>query len=135
MQKQAYVLRISVWSSDVCSSDLFGMATCAASAIFGRFLDAGAPRTLLAIGVLALAAGLMLVAAAPTLWSVYLIFLLIFPISMVFAGQLVAISLITRAFENRRGLALGITITGGSIGRASIPTVCPALNAHRTRDG
>src|SRR3546814_12630687 len=79
-----------------------------------RFLDAGAPRTLLAIGVLALAAGLMLVAAAPTLWSVYLIFLLIFPISMVFAGQLVAISLITRAFENRRGLALGI-----KIGRAS----------------
>src|SRR3546814_3966174 len=55
---------------------VFGIATCAASAIFGRFLDAGAPRTLLAIGVLALAAGLMLVAAAPTLWSVYLIFLL-----------------------------------------------------------
>src|SRR3546814_17342907 len=69
----------------------------------------------------------MLVAAAPALWSVYLIFLLIFPISMVFAGQLVAISLITRAFENRRGLALGITLTGGSIGGAIIPNVFAAL--------
>src|SRR3546814_20659567 len=40
---------------------------------------------------------------------------------------LVAISLITRAFENRRGLALGITLTGGSIGGAIIPNVFAAL--------
>src|SRR3546814_3761059 len=43
---------------------VFGIATCAASAIFGRFLDAGPPRTLLAISVLALHAGLIIVAAA-----------------------------------------------------------------------
>src|SRR3546814_18857439 len=46
---------------------------------------------------------------------------------MVFAGQLVAISLITRAFENRRCLALGITLTGGSIGGPIIPNVFAAL--------
>src|SRR3546814_18186427 len=38
----------------------FGIASCAASAIFGRMLDHGAPRTLLLIGVAALGGGLIL---------------------------------------------------------------------------
>src|SRR3546814_14041668 len=41
----------------------FGIASCAACATLGRFLDAGAPRTPLAIGVVAVAAGLILVAS------------------------------------------------------------------------
>lgn len=108
---------------------VFGLASCAASAVFGRTLDHGAPRTLLLIGVTALGAGLILASAAPNLLSLYLIFAVVFPASVVFAGSLVAISLITRAFEQRRGLALGVALTGGSIGGAIIPNMFAALLA------
>lgn len=107
----------------------FGIASCAASAIFGRMLDHGAPRTLLLIGVAALGGGLILASVAPNLWSLYLVFAIIFPASVVFAGSLIAISLITRAFEQGRGLALGIALTGGSIGGAIIPNIFAALLA------
>src|SRR3546814_9502512 len=39
-QKTAYEMRISDWSSDVCSSDLTGFAQ------FQRFIDAGHPETI-----------------------------------------------------------------------------------------
>lgn len=107
----------------------FGLASCAASAIFGRTLDHGAPRTLLLIGVAALGGGLILASVAPNLWSLYAVFALVFPASVVFAGSLVAISLITRAFDEGRGLALGIALTGGSIGGAIIPNIFAALLA------
>lgn len=105
----------------------FGIASCAVSAMFGRTLDHGAPRTLLLIGVAALGGGLVLASAAPNLWSLYLVFVIVFPVSVVFAGSLVAISLITRTFEKARGLALGIALTGGSIGGAIIPNIFAAL--------
>lgn len=107
----------------------FGLASCAASAVFGRTLDHGAPRTLLLIGVGALGGGLILASLAPNLWSLYLVFAIVFPASVVFAGSLVAISLITRAFEERRGMALGIALTGGSIGGATIPNIFASLVA------
>src|SRR3546814_3518819 len=42
MQKTAYEMRISDWSSDVCSSDLLQRAACerAGSALYARIIDA-----------------------------------------------------------------------------------------------
>jgi MFS family permease len=108
---------------------VFGVASCLVPAVASRYLDSAAPRILLLIGVAALGGGLVLLAAAPTLWSIYLIFIFFFPLSMIFAGPLVAITLITRAFEKGRGLAIGLALQGGAVGGAIVPNIFAALLA------
>ncbi|MDB5687254.1 MAG: hypothetical protein JWR77_1843 [Rhizorhabdus sp.] len=112
---------------------IYGAASCFYGAFLGRFLDIAAPRTLLMVGGTALAGGLLAMSVAPNLLCVYLIFGILFPISLIFAGQLVAISLITRAFTEQRGLAIGVALTGGSVGGAIIPNIVAAFIDHGWR--
>src|SRR3546814_19217002 len=64
-QKTAYEMRISDWSSDVCSSDLLTVALLPASYVTGRI----ELRRLFLIGAAAVGAGLFLIALVPEFWA------------------------------------------------------------------
>lgn len=96
----------------------------------GMLIDRFKARPLITVGVLTYSIGLMLVTVAPGPLAIILIFWLIMPLGMALAGPLISQTLVAQAFTSKRGMALGITALGTSIGGFTMPIVATTLLTH-----
>lgn len=94
--------------------------------VWGRVSDRVDMRILLAVGGFGMVASLLGLAAAHSLWQVYLANLILggFGFSMLYAPLLTATG---EWFEHRRGLAVGIVTAGGAVGQGVFPFAANAL--------
>ena len=93
----------------------------------GRAMDALPMRWLVIVGATSMASGLMLASLATAMWQIVALYALVLPIGMALAGPLAAQTLVTRWFLERRGMALGISAIGTSIGGFAFPFLTSAL--------
>lgn len=87
----------------------------------GPPLDRGKVRGVMALGLVALSASLVLIALAPSLWVIGLVAVTLLAFATSAAGPLSASKLVANWFEAQRGRALGIASTGTSAGGALFP--------------
>jgi predicted MFS family arabinose efflux permease len=99
------------------------VAMAALGPFLGPALDRRSLRAILCAGALAMAAGFALIAATPELLLIGLVFAVVVGPGALAAGPLGASKLVANWFLRRRGLALGISATGTSIGGF----LCPPL--------
>lgn len=99
----------------------------AASPFAGQAMDRVNLRVLVCIGLCCIAAALWLMAQATALWQVQLCFGTLMVGSLLLAGPLAAQTLATRWFDRRRGLALGLSTVGTSIGGFVVPLIFATL--------
>lgn len=90
--------------------------------IAGSLVDRFGAKLILAAGTALMAVGLFCYPFVLNLKHLYFIHFL-FGISLAFAGIVTTVSLVTRWFTVKRGLALGITLVGTSLGNMIFPVV------------
>ncbi|MEM9533225.1 MAG: MFS transporter [Pseudomonadota bacterium] len=93
------------------------------SPLVGMWVDKGSARHLVAVGTLAMGAGLILISQAGTLVQVWVVYATLIPLGVLAVGMLPSSALIARWFRANRGLALGVSLTGSSIGGFLVPPV------------
>lgn len=91
------------------------------SPVVGMLVDKQSARAVMTAGIVSLGLGLVALSFAGTLLSVWATFALLIPFGALAIGVLPSSTLISRWFRKRRGLALGIAVTGTSIGGAIAP--------------
>lgn len=96
----------------------------------GRLLDQYASSWLVVSGGILLAAGLALVSMASSLWQITVLYATIIPVAITLTGPLAAQTIITKWFHEQRGLAIGISAVGTSIGGFLVPILAGALLAN-----
>lgn len=100
----------------------------------GAIVDRFGVRPLLVVGSLLLAAGCLGYAQATALWQVYAIHAG-FALALVCCGVNVAVIMVARWFDVRRGLAIGIVVTGTSVGGMLLtPLLTALIAAHGWRE-
>jgi MFS family permease len=97
------------------------VAMAALAPFLGQALDRRSIRAILCAGALLMAVGFALIAVAPQLWLAGLLFAGVVGPGAVAAGPISASKLVANWFLRRRGLALGISATGTSIGGFLFP--------------
>jgi MFS family permease len=95
----------------------------------GRAMDRLSIRALVCVGALCLALALALSARATQLWQLGLLHGTLVVAGILLAGPLAAQKLVTRWFDERRGLALGLSTVGTSLGGLALPPLVAALQA------
>jgi len=93
------------------------------SPAIGLLVDRWSVRYSMTIGALAIGLGLIVCSMAGTLLSVWLAFILFIPLGVLAIGALPSSTVISRWFRKRRGLALGISVAGSSVGGALLPPI------------
>lgn len=93
------------------------------SPFLGIWVDRGSARLIVALGATSLGTGLILISFAGTLLHIWFVFMTLIPLAALSLGVLPSSALISRWFRRRRGLALGISVTGSSIGGALAPPI------------
>ena len=101
-------LTSSVYSFQVCTNALFILLT-------GYLVDRYSPRLIISLSAILLGLGMFLSSLTQEIWHLYLFFGVFVGISLS-ATYVPPITVVTRWFEEKRGLALGITVTGIGIG-------------------
>ena len=93
----------------------------------GRWIDRGSLRRIMLVGVALSAAGtgLLSVAAAP--WQLGLVYCALVALGAAIFGPLPSTALVANWFVRRRGIALGVTVAGATIGGALAPLVAARL--------
>lgn len=89
----------------------------------GRLLDRYSMRILVTIGGVSVASGLFLMSMATSLWQIAIIYSSLFPLGMVLTGPLASQTLVSKWFHGNRGLAIGISAMGTSIGGFAFPLI------------
>ncbi len=97
------------------------VAMAALGPFLGQALDRRSIRGILSAGVLLMVGGFALISIAPQLWLAGLLFAGVVGTGAMAAGPLSASKLVANWFLRRRGLALGISATGTSIGGFAFP--------------
>jgi MFS family permease len=95
----------------------------------GRAIDRVSIRGLVIAGTLSLALALALAARAGALWQLNLLYGTLVVAGMLLAGPLAAQTLAARWFVRRRGLALGVSTIGTSLGGFALPPLVTSLQA------
>ena len=93
------------------------------SPILGYIVDARSVRHVVALGTASLGLGLMVVSQTGSLISIWAAFFTLVPLGVLSVGVLPSSTLISRWFRKRRGLALGISAAGSSVGGALAPPI------------
>lgn len=97
------------------------------SAFVGRVLDSFSPRSLVITGGLLLAVGLVLISRATALWQIILLFATLVSTALVLTGPVMSQTLIMRWFTTKKGLAIGISAMGTSLGGLLFPVISSTL--------
>jgi MFS family permease len=109
--------------------DLVQMLTAAAAApLLGLLADRIGVRPLMIAGLLLMALGFGSYSRVDSLTDVYLLHVVI-GLGLSCTGLVLAVSVVARWFEARRGLALGIVLAGASVGNGLLPLLNAQLNA------
>ena len=93
----------------------------------GRLLDRFSIRVLVVVGCTSQALGLLAMSVATAFWQIVAAYATLIPLGMVFAGSLASQTLVTRWFTARRGLAIGISAMGTSLGGFAFPLLIAPL--------
>ena len=99
----------------------------AVSPVFGRVMDGYPMRLLVVVGGLAGASGLFLISCATAFWQIILIHMTLLPVGMMLCGTLASQTMVSKWFTDKRGLALGISAMGTSMGGLTIPLLSHGL--------
>ncbi|MGI9326532.1 MAG: MFS transporter [Pseudomonadales bacterium] len=110
---------------------IFALQVCVGlvSPLLGRLLDSRSLRLLVILGAICTSSGLLLLSQATAFWQVVLIHATLLPIGMVLCGTLAAQTLVNKWFTTNRGLAIGLSAMGTSIGGFAFPLVTSYLIA------
>jgi MFS family permease len=109
--------------------DLVQMLTAAAAApLLGLLADRVGVRPLMIAGLVLLAAGFAGYSRVDSLAGVYLLHVLL-GLGLSSTGLVLAVSVVSRWFTRRRGLALGLVLAGASVGNGLLPLLNAHLNA------
>ncbi|MEO0998021.1 MAG: MFS transporter [Pseudomonadota bacterium] len=86
------------------------------SVFVGLWIDRGSVRTIFTLGIVALGVSFLVLSQATAVWHLWAVFAVLVPFSALAIGANPISALISRWFKHRRGLALGLALTGTSIG-------------------
>ena len=107
----------------------FQVTTGLLSPVLGRLMDHFVMRRLVIAGAVSMGLGLALLSQATQFWQVILIYTTLLPIGMLLCGTLASQTMVSKWFTGNRGLAIGLSAMGTSIGGLIIPMVVIALIA------
>jgi len=96
----------------------------------GHAMDRLSIRVLICCGAACMALGLVLSAMATAIWQLVVLYGTLMTTGMLLAGPLAAQTLTARWFSRRRGLALGISTVGTSLGGLTLPPLLTAMQAN-----
>lgn len=97
------------------------------SPFVGHAMDRRSIKWLITAGAIIASAGFLLVSRATQVWHIVVVYSTLVPLGMLLAGPLAAQTLAAKWFSLRRGLAIGISTTGTSIGGFILPFVVGIL--------
>ena len=97
------------------------VATNLLSPVAGILIDRWSIRHLMIIGMVAMGLGLLILSQAGTLFQVWVVWASLIPLGVLLIGAIPSAALVSRWFIRRRGLALGLTATGSSLGGFLVP--------------
>jgi len=103
------------------------LASGAMSPLSGRAMDKYPIRVLICGGCISMAVGFMLISLATDWWQIILLYTTLLPLGMVLTGPLAAQTLVAKWFSEKRGLAIGISAMGTSVGGFIFPQVSSYL--------
>ncbi|HKR93567.1 MFS transporter, partial [Novosphingobium sp.] len=101
----------------------FSIVVSISSPLIGAFADRYPARLLIAIGLTGMVAFCLLMSLADATWQVWMLYGILFPISLGLCALATANAVVSRWFVRRIGLALGITALGSAIGGVILPPV------------
>lgn len=96
----------------------------------GRLIDRTPLSVLVAAGGVLFAAGLAMIAIATEVWHLMVAFAILLPVGKSATGPLTASTLAAKWFGRRRGLALGLSATGGAVGTMTLVPLAAFLLAE-----
>ena len=101
----------------------FSVIVSISSPLIGALADRYPARLLIAIGLTGMVAFCLLMSLADATWQVWMLYGILFPISLGLCALATANAVVSRWFVRRIGLALGITALGSAIGGVILPPV------------
>ena len=100
-----------------------------ASPVLGRWLDVYSVRLLVVVGALATGMGLLLLSQVTAFWQVLVIHMTLLPVGMVLCGTLASQTIVSKWFSENRGVAIGVSAAGTSLGGFVFPLITAELIA------
>lgn len=97
------------------------------SPFLGPKLDKISLRPPIVLGFLLYSGGLGILAIANAYWQVILVFAILFPFSVIMSGTFASQLLLNRWFSTNKGLAIGISATGTSLGGMIFPLLIASM--------
>ena len=95
--------------------------------LIGRAVDGGPLRALMLTGVGLVSAGLLLLSRATALWQMGVIYSLLVALGSAMFGPLPSTALVANWFVRRRGLALGVAVSGATAAGFATPPLAAFL--------
>ncbi|MEE8448849.1 MAG: MFS transporter [Thermodesulfobacteriota bacterium] len=89
----------------------------------GQILDRYGPKLVIGVSAIALAGGFMLIGIARAAWQLYLVYGILLGAAFGGLGFTTIPAMVSRWFVKKRGLALGIAISGASVGQFALVPV------------
>ena len=114
---------------------VFQVTTGLLSPVLGRLMDQFLMRRLVITGAVSMGLGLALLSEANQFWQVILIYSTLLPIGMLLCGTLASQTMISKWFTGDRGLAIGLSAMGTSVGGLIIPMIVIELIASHKWEG
>ncbi len=97
------------------------------SAFVGRLIDKHSIRLIITTGIIVFGFGLFLISLCTEIWQVIAIYATLLPLGGVLAGPLSSQVMMARWFEKNRGVALGLSSIGSSLGGTVLPPIVAML--------
>lgn len=97
------------------------------SPLVGRFLDQYSIRSMVVFGSICISASLLVSSWTSAFWQIILIHSTLLPVGMVLCGTLSSQTLVGKWFTSSRGIAIGISAAGTSIGGFVFPLIAAHL--------
>lgn len=99
----------------------FQVVTGLLSPVLGRYMDQFAMRLLVLSGALAMSLGLFLLSLATEFWQIVALHVTLLPVGMLLTGTLASQTMVSKWFTEKRGLAIGVSSMGTSLGGLTVP--------------
>jgi len=131
----SFTLLITEWSREFNSGigDLqvailiFTAVQCLLAPIPGTFIDRTSIRAMIIAGTVLAASGMVLLSMVTAVWQILAVYGSLISTGVLLAGLLPAQTLAVKWFRGRRGLAIGLSTAGASIGGIVMPIVVTQL--------
>lgn len=113
----------------------FQVVTGLLSPMLGRLMDQFFMRRMVITGAVSMGLGLALLSQATQFWQIILVYSTLLPVGMLLCGTLASQTMVSKWFTGNRGLAIGLSAMGTSIGGLIIPMMVIELIARHEWQG